>query len=251
MKFIMKYKSYLIIALILILCFVYHLNYAPQITSVKTVAVDADPVMVMCFGDSNTWGTDPHDHSRYHKHIRWTGILQDKLGDGYEVVSEGLNGRTTAFDTSFTYGNGLQVLPSAIGSNKPIDYLIFMLGTNDCKIGQEENAADIAEGMEELVACAEDTCTKLQGYIPTIIIVSPPALRDEIVNSDNSDIFDAESVKKSHEIGPLYEKIAKKHNCIYVNGTDTLEVSEIDCVHMTELGHKELAEILYYTVKEN
>ena len=49
----------------------------------------------------------------------------------------------------------------------------------------------------------------------------------------------------------LYERIAKKHHCLFVNGTDTLEVLEIACVHMTELGHKELAKILYNTIKEN
>lgn len=62
---------------------------------------------IMCYGDSNTWGWMPVENiptTRYASNVRWTGVLQKELGDKYQVVEEGLNGRTTGADD---YANGL------------------------------------------------------------------------------------------------------------------------------------------------
>ena len=56
---------------------------------------------ILAFGDSNTWGYIPGTAERYDEDTRWTKLLEKKLGDGYEVVEEGLTGRTTVFDTGF------------------------------------------------------------------------------------------------------------------------------------------------------
>lgn len=53
---------------------------------------------VLCFGDSNTYGYIPGSPGeRYDSKTRWPKRLGALLGEGYEVVVEGLNGRTTAF----------------------------------------------------------------------------------------------------------------------------------------------------------
>ena len=31
---------------------------------------------ILCYGDSNTFGYNPYDASRYNEHTRWTAILQ-------------------------------------------------------------------------------------------------------------------------------------------------------------------------------
>jgi lysophospholipase L1-like esterase len=49
---------------------------------------------IVCYGDSNTWGDNPDFDERYPANVRWPGILQDLLGDEYDVVNEGLRGRT-------------------------------------------------------------------------------------------------------------------------------------------------------------
>ncbi|MBC7238193.1 MAG: hypothetical protein H5T69_20305, partial [Chloroflexi bacterium] len=53
---------------------------------------------ILCFGDSNTWGYSPHSKTRYPEEIRWPCVLQRELGEGYHVIAEGLNGRTTVWD---------------------------------------------------------------------------------------------------------------------------------------------------------
>lgn len=41
------------------------------------------------------WGYIPSSgHEQFSADIRWTGILQQKLGKDYEVIEEGLNSRT-------------------------------------------------------------------------------------------------------------------------------------------------------------
>ena len=50
---------------------------------------------ILCYGDSNTYGLMPDSPDRYPRDVRWTGILQKKLGEDYYVIEEGLSGRTT------------------------------------------------------------------------------------------------------------------------------------------------------------
>jgi lysophospholipase L1-like esterase len=54
--------------------------------------------VVLCYGDSNTWGRLPDRSGRYAVDERWTGQLQKLLGDDYYVIEEGLGGRTTDLD---------------------------------------------------------------------------------------------------------------------------------------------------------
>ncbi|MEM9971604.1 MAG: hypothetical protein AAF762_10965 [Pseudomonadota bacterium] len=57
---------------------------------------------VLCFGDSNTFGTAPmvalSDDRVHAKNLRWAGVMATELGVGWDVVVEGLPGRTTVHD---------------------------------------------------------------------------------------------------------------------------------------------------------
>ena len=55
-------------------------------------------INILCFGDSNTYGQKPDKTGRYEANVRWTGVLQQLLGDGYYVIEEGLGSRTTDAD---------------------------------------------------------------------------------------------------------------------------------------------------------
>ena len=54
-------------------------------------------IEILCFGDSNTYGFTPDWKHRYRRDIRYPGVLQTLLGDGYYVAEDGLVGRTAAF----------------------------------------------------------------------------------------------------------------------------------------------------------
>ena len=91
---------------------------------------------ILCFGDSNTYGLIPGTtNQRYGWGTRWTSILDDKVRTkGYRVIEEGLCGRTTVFDDPFrTERRGTEMLPAILESHRPVDTIVLMLGTNDCK----------------------------------------------------------------------------------------------------------------------
>ena len=51
-----------------------------------------DKIRILCYGDSNTWGTIgkwvESDAPSLRYENRWTQILQQQLGDGYTVIEE-------------------------------------------------------------------------------------------------------------------------------------------------------------------
>ena len=85
---------------------------------------------ILCYGDSNTWGFQPGFGGRYPRQRRWTGVAEGLLGDGYVLLENGLNGRTTDFDDpELPYRNGLKGFAYAMVSQKPIDLLILKFST--------------------------------------------------------------------------------------------------------------------------
>lgn len=207
---------------------------------------------ILCYGDSNTYGYNPLDSGRYSKEIRWTTILQHLLGKQYEVIDEGLNGRTTAFDVpdGGAYKNGLTPIKTILGSHKPMDYLIIMLGTNDCNKQLKLSAKDIAEGMEKLIVKAIEDLEYLQGYIPKIILVTPAAIADNFESSPFIDQLDQNAVNKSRALAPLYKELADKYDLLYLDNTNA-EVSPLDSEHLTIKSHVELANKLADLIKYN
>ena len=209
----------------------------------KALTKDAshDNITVLCYGDSNTYGYDPDTCGRYPYDKRWTTLLGELLGRRYEVISEGLNGRTTAYDRpGAAWKNGASSLTACLGTHKPVDYVIIMLGTNDCDKELGLSAVDIADGMETLVKIVEDEAPALQGYVPEIIVAAPAAIRSDIEQSPFADKLTQESVQKSADIGPLYREIAERHGVKFADATCGIEVSA-DCEHLTEEGHRQIA----------
>lgn len=200
---------------------------------------------ILCYGDSNTYGYDPRNGGRYPREVRWTTILQNILGSEYEVISEGLNGRTTAYDREDgAWKNGYPYLQPCIGTHKPVDEIVIMLGTNDCNSDLHLSAEDIARGLEKLIKIVKDETEEMQGFVPEILIVVPAAIKSNYMNSPFVYQLDADSVKKSHDIAPLYKTLAAEYGCKYLDASESAEVSDIDSEHLTIEGHKTLAQMI-------
>jgi len=69
---------------------------------------------VLAFGDSLTWGSDPTGAGRHAKADRWTSVLAQQTG--FDVIPDGLRGRTTAYDRHVSPAdmNGALMLPSVL-----------------------------------------------------------------------------------------------------------------------------------------
>ncbi len=210
-----------------------------------------EKISVLCYGDSNTYGYDPNTGGRYPREKRWTTLLGEKLGDRYEVIAEGLNGRTTAYDRpGAAWKNGLSSFTAILGTHKPVDYLVIMLGTNDCNEELGLSAEDIARGMEALVSTAGEKAPELQGYVPEIIVAVPAAIREDYKDSPFAGELSPASVRKSRDIEPLYRDIADRHGCLFVSAAPGVEVSPHDCEHLTGSGHEQMAEMIYKAITD-
>lgn len=205
---------------------------------------------VLCYGDSNTYGYNPLNGLRYPEDIRWTGRLSKILGDNYRVVEEGCNGRTTVHDDPADgWKNGLDYLRPCLNSHKPVDIVILMLGSNDLKQTFCLSAKDIAAGAETLAEVIQDFTLEKQGFVPSIILVSPPEIGSGITNSDFNFAFSADAVEKSKELTIYYRQAAERRGCIFFDAARFIRPSDADSLHLMPEAHAVLAERLSEVVR--
>ena len=222
--------------------------------AVELSVVDAEvtdkTINVLCFGDSNTYGYSPTSRTgRYQTSQIWPTLLLQELGEGYTVVNDGLNGRTTAFNYGrSSTANGLAALPSTLAQCNPVDVVVFMLGTNECVTEFNLTSEEVTRGMEQLVTTTIETTEAAQGYAPEILIVVPPAYPEVLI--DMSDEIDAGSVQKSEDLVDLYRELADKYDCWYLDASVGFDLSTGDYSHLTVLGHSQLADAVYGVISQ-
>ncbi len=194
---------------------------------------------IVCYGDSNTFGYIPGKGGRYNRHTRWPGLLSDLLGDFYLVVEEGLCGRTTMFDDVTDPGrNGLEEIENAVKKSSPVDLLIVMLGSNDCKTQFHASAKEIAKGAGQVIEKARNSgAGEFQ-----ILLIAPAAMTGRIMQSGFGSEFDRRSVDASEELAEEYEALAERLGCHFLDASKATFVSETDGLHLDEQGHRMLAE---------
>ena len=201
---------------------------------------------ILCFGDSLTWGFDPANRTRFEEDSRWPCVMQKILGDEYKVIEEGQNGRTIASDDPAEgEKNGLKYIGPCLESHTPLDYVIIMLGSNDCKRKFSYSAMDIAGEMQIMLE-------KIQAYNRfrcqdrfKVILVSPPHIAGSIKDSWLGDSFGYEnSVKLSTELAPWYRQLAQMYDCIFADASGHVKVSDVDGVHLDSDNQRKLGKVM-------
>lgn len=205
---------------------------------------------VLCYGDSNTYGFNPENGLRYPKAVRWTGRLQQLLGEDYSVIEEGCNGRTTVFEDPVEgWKRGIDYLRPCLNTHKPTDVVILMLGTNDLKELFEASAEDVARGAEAVVDVIQSFTVEKQGFAPVIILVSPPEIGENVVMSAFSSSFGLRAAQESRKLAGYYKDVAERKECLFLNAAQYIKASEADYVHLGPEGHAVLAEMLSSIIK--
>lgn len=204
---------------------------------------------ILCFGDSNTYGLKSDLLTRYPRDVRWTGVLQKKLGEEYYVIEEGLGGRTTVWDDPIEdYKNGKKYLLPCLDSHKPLDLVIVMLGTNDLKVRFSVSAFDVSVSMENLMKTILKSDAGIDFKPPEILLVTPVPIRS--VNNPELDQMLAGAEEKSRMLARYYEEIAEKYQIHYLNPDGQVEVNDTDGIHYTEKGHGQMADIIEEKIRE-
>ena len=201
---------------------------------------------ILCFGDSNTWGYDPKTKGRFPEDIRWTGLLRERFGEGFNVIEEGLCGRTTVYEDKTRPGRkGIDAIEDLFSKNKDIDAVILMLGTNDCKTYNHSSAESITMGIDSCLQVILENVPEEK-----VLLISPIHLGEKVWEQDFDPEFDPHSVIISRSLKAEYEKLAQKRRVHFLAASDYAAPSKEDREHLNEKGHLLLASAVYEKVKK-
>jgi lysophospholipase L1-like esterase len=206
---------------------------------------------VLCYGDSNSWGWVPGKMGteRFDEQTRWPAVMRTILGQGYEVIEENLGARTTMFDDprpEYPLRNGLETLPIILEVHAPVDIVILMLGTADCKPVFDAPAELIAGGMEQLILTVQHFRPVNEKAIAHVIVLAPPVINGETEFAQK--VF-AGSEPKTRALVPLYKNLAQKHNCSFLDVNPFVTPDAQEGIHITAESHKRLAKEVAKLVK--
>jgi lysophospholipase L1-like esterase len=193
----------------------------------------AMPKTILCFGDSNTFGTPPmtdlEDSRRFPRDTRWPTVMGDALGQDWTIIEEGLPGRTTVHDDPIEgqWKNGIKVLPAVIETHRPFDLILIMLGTNDLKTRFSLPASDIAASAGLLIDMARmiPPLKGLAAHQPLLIAPPPIVEKGCLV-----DMF-AGGYEKSRGFGQLYGDIARGRGVPFLDAGTLVRSSETEGIH--------------------
>ena len=204
---------------------------------------------VLCFGDSNTFGTAPMpalgQELRWRFDQRWPGVLhgelQGELGSGWRVVEEGLPGRTIGRDDPVEGAdrNALRYLPACLQSHRPLDAVVFMLGTNDLKARFHLGADDIAHGVHGLID-AVLVNSRPEAPAPRILVISPaPVLERGCL----AGFFTGAEAQAPHVAAAMAE-VCRSRGVDHLDASRHIQVSPMDGVHLDADAHHTLGRLV-------
>lgn len=208
---------------------------------------------IVCFGDSNTYGYNAKTIDRFTEEERWTCLLAKRLGEGYYVAEEGLEGRTACFEDPLFEGLcGFSYLYPCLMTHKPVDLLVIMLGTNDVKQRFSSTPENVAKGMERLLQKALDSRIAFRDSHPNVLLIAPPAIESGYKETSVYGEMGANCDVKSRALAPLYEQVAKNAGCHYLDAGQIpgVEMNPYDFMHLSLQAHSAFAEFLAEKIPE-
>ena len=199
---------------------------------------------ILCFGDSNTWGYTPITGERYPKGVRWTSLLGEYTGA--EIIEEGLNGRTSAFeDPLLPHAKGIDYIDACVASALPCDLLVVMLGTNDMK----KYVCNCVDASAKAVAMI---CNRAKLIAPDlkVLMVSPIVIGNWRPQLGEMLQLDMQSIENSYRFHEFFKQQAELNGFYYLDAAQFAEPSKEDAVHMTPENHQKLARAIADKVEE-
>lgn len=216
---------------------------------------------ILFYGDSNTFGWITNadgTFDRFPVSQTWAGKTAKLLGAEYEVVIEGLGGRTTNLDCDANSGsgyipgagmNGAAYLPAALSSHMPLDLVVIMLGSNDLNAKHNRTAKEIAKGVDELVKIVKNgEWQKNTNFkTPQVLVLAPPKMN--LTKSKYKAMFEG-SFEKSAQFAELFAKVARDNQADFFDVAAVVPFGEADDeIHLNAKNHHDLANALAPKIK--
>lgn len=194
-------------------------------------------IRLLCFGDSNTWGYNPETHERFDHTTRWPKVMHNALGVGYELIEEGMNGRTTVWDDPVDdLMSGIAYLKPCLLSQKPLDKVLLMLGTNDLKDRFCVSAPEIATSVGRLVSMIQASDAGPNGQAPEVVLMAPPPT---VIGEDGLGLRQA-GLDKSRAFASCFSAVAETLGCDFVDVGKIISSSTVDGIHFSAESHRTL-----------
>jgi len=144
---------------------------------------------------------------------------------GFDVIPDGLRGRTTAYDRHVSPAdmNGALMLPSVLHTHAPVDLVIILLGTNDAYTGIAPGMA--ARGLGRLIEIVRHHPYRTPCAVPQVLVAAPPV----IVPSDG---VTPEMIATSHAFRALAPKVAQENDAAFFDTNEVATCSPLDGFHL-------------------
>lgn len=208
---------------------------------------------ILCYGDSNTWGFIPATAHRYPEDVRWTGVLAKQLGPEYQILEDGISGRTTVWDSPLApYRNGLEGLGYSLLRTKPLDLVVIMLGCNDLyhtdAFGYYRGLSRVARRVLGAQEYYHDSSPVFRNS-PKLLLVSPPTTHPDVARIRPELGLDGK-YEESCKFAAYTERLAAELNVPWADAAVCAAASELDGLHLTPEGHLALGKMLAEKIRE-
>ena len=202
--------------------------------------------VILAFGDSNTWGSIPGQDARMAPEVRWSGVMTRALGTDFQVIEEGLRGRTTIFDDPDEPGrNGLVYFPPCLLSHAPLDLVIIALGCNDTKARFSATPEMIVAGAERLVEGALASGAGPSDAAPAVILMAPPPIAKL---TEYAEMFEG-SAEKALRLPAVCRAMARRRGIGFVAAGEFIRCSPLDGIHYAPDQHAVLGRTMAEAVR--
>ncbi|MEP7111076.1 MAG: GDSL-type esterase/lipase family protein [Ferruginibacter sp.] len=190
---------------------------------------------ILCIGDSN--GELPGGWPTQLRYLLPFSNILNKCKSGNTI---GLDNNGDPGLNELKNINNHLIQGSKAVSGMPLDYIIIMLGTNDCKTILKSNPAQITKNLDILLQKIEQS-----GIVyKKIILVSPPP----VTVAANAEEKYKGALNKLSSLRKSFENLSKNHRFNFVDAYSLFEMDfpefTTDGVHLSTLAQQKLARII-------
>ncbi|UIF84867.1 SGNH/GDSL hydrolase family protein [Cupriavidus sp. UYPR2.512] len=213
---------------------------------------EADPLQILVYADSLSWGIVPGTRRRLPFPVRWPGRLELGLnadgGTPARIIEDCLNGRRTVWDDPFKPGrNGLHGLAQRIEIHSPLALVVLMLGNNDFQSMHPHNAWHAAQGIATLVQAIRSAPIEPGMPVPPVLVVTPPPIRTPC--GPLAPKF-AGGEHKWTGLPQAVAEVCTQLGCPLFDAGAVIQSSEVDGVHLDADAHLALGDALRPVVRQ-
>ena len=185
---------------------------------------------VLCFGDSITNGAGADGNG-------WVEQINMK-SDSVIFINAGRNGRKTS--------DKKQLLP-ILEKYHDIDYVLFLLGVNDLKDGNDSMVAVCVNNMQWMIDRVREKNKNIK-----IVIMAPCSLSFEKMSEINKNKkYNTNTEKSLIKLGVKYKELAVKNSVWFIDLFNAVSTENfLDGVHPNVKGYKQISDVVWRRLNE-